>query len=327
MLATALEAPLVSAEARLMGGRVAVHIRAADAADGRAVASRDAESALARLGAWASCLTRFSAGSDLSRLNADARPAVPVRPTLNAVLDWGRAAEAATDGIVDIALLDARLAAEDDLGSPGPGTPELAAPDGASRAWSLDRRSRGAVVRRPPGLRFDLDGVAKGWLADRVLDLLAGHPAALVDADGDIAMSLMAGQRWAIGVDDGRPAADPDGPRPPLATLELQGAEGAATTRYGLATSGTSIHRWVQAGRLRHHLIDPRTGAPATTDVIQATVLAGTARAAEAFAKAAVIVGSEDALLLLHRRSVLGALLLTERGELLATPGTLRWLA
>ena len=36
----------------------------------------------------------------------------PVRPTLAAVMDWGREAQGISDGIVDIALLDARLEAE-----------------------------------------------------------------------------------------------------------------------------------------------------------------------------------------------------------------------
>ena len=48
-----------------------------------------------------------------------------------------------------------------------------------------------------------------------------------------------------------------------------------------MATSGTSIHRWQLAdGRMTHHLIDPRTRRPADTDVLQATVVAPTARVA-----------------------------------------------
>jgi len=60
--------------------------------------------------------------------------------------------------------------------------------------------------------------------------------------------------------------------------------------------------------------------------VVQATVLAATARAAEVFAKTAIIAGSDRAFGLLDRPGVLGVLLLTERGELRATPGLVRWL-
>jgi thiamine biosynthesis lipoprotein len=324
-MAGPLDLPPVSVSSPMMGGRVGVYVRPAAASPAvRDAAERDLARVLGRMAAWATRLTRFSATSDLSQLNADLRFAVPVRPTLGALLDWGRAAEVSTDGTIDIALLDARLAAEGIRGAGGDGR---GARRVASRAWSLDRRARGAVVNRPAGLRFDLDGVGKGWLADRALRLLSGHPAALVDADGDIALALGAGERWRIGVEDPRSTARADAPVANLATLELIGAAGPRATCFGLATSGTSVHRWARDGHWRHHLIDPATQEPAVTDVVQATVLARSAREAEAFAKAAVILGSESAFRVLERSSVAGALLLTERGDLLTLPGTMEWLA
>ncbi len=300
----------VSQEAQLMGGRVGVHLQPRDSA---AVAVADARAVLGRIDAWAGRLTRFEAGSDLSRLNADPRGSVPIRPTLAAVLDWGRAAESMTDGIVNIALLDRRLAAES-----APGV-ELQ-PEGhgvsAAGAWSLDRRPRGTLVRRPAGVRFDLDGVGKGWLADRALARLARYPAAVVDADGDVSILLAPGASWWIGVEDpGHPGMD-------VATLRLTGEPTAAQTRFGIATSGTSVHRWRRGGVASHHLIDPRTGRPADTDVVQATVIARSSRAAEAWAKAAVILGSAAALDALDRPDVDGLLILTEAGELLMLPAT-----
>ena len=247
------------------------------------------------------------------------RPAtgVPVRPTLSMVLDWARTAEGLTDGIVDIALLDARLAAEGLLHTTRSGAIS-ASP--ASRSWSFERWPLGDVVRRPPGLRFDLDGVAKGWIADRALRLVDRHPVAVVDADGDVAVRLGGGERFRIGV------ADPRRSSFDLAVLDLSGPEGPGESRFGLATSGTSVHRWIRAGQVAHHLIDPRTGWPARTDIVQATVLAGTAREAEALAKTAVILGSEEAIGMLDRPGVEGALLLTERDEILMLPSTMRWL-
>ena len=78
-----------------------------------------------------------------------------VGPTLTAVLDWGRGAEAISDGIVDIGLLDARLLAE--TGAPG----DVPSRQPANRRWSLLRHERGATVERLSGLRFDLDGVGQ----------------------------------------------------------------------------------------------------------------------------------------------------------------------
>ena len=143
----------------------------------------------------------------------------------------------------------------------------------------------------------------------------------MVDADGDIAIALQHGETWQIGIPHPFDAAVD------LAVLELAGLAPRGGQHFGVATSGTSVHRWPAADGDRHHLIDPRTGRPAVTDVVQATVLAGSAAEAEAFAKSVVIVGSEDALRLLDRPALGGTVLLTERGEILATPSLTRWLA
>ncbi len=317
---------LVSRSAALMGGRVGVHLDPAEssaAAAGRDVAA-DAEVVLRRISAWADRLTRFTTTSELSRLNDDPRADVPIGPTLAAVLDWGRHAEGLTGGIVDIGLLDARLAAEHPSDMARLDADPSRQPSVASRSWSLDRRARGAVVRRPVGLRFDLDGIGKGWLADRALDRLGRFRAAVVDADGDVAIRLGPGGAWSFGV------ADPRLDGHDLAILRLT-ARGDGSQRrsgrFGLATSGTSIHRWARADGTTHHLIDPRTGRSAETNVVQATVLARTAREAEALAKSAVILGATAGYAMLDRAGVDGALLLTDRGLLVIHPATLRWLA
>ena len=159
----------------------------------------------------------------------------------------GRTLAQTTDGLVDITLLDARLAAEAAATQVA-----VRAPD---RAWRLAPGRRGsAVVHRAPGIRFDLDGVAKGWLADRALGLLSSWAGAIVDADGDLAVRCPPGRHWAVAVDDPREAGAM------LAVLHLSAASGTWPSRWGVATSGTSVHRWHRAGEVRHHLIDPRTG-------------------------------------------------------------------
>lgn len=308
---------------RAMGGGLGVHVAVPEDAAVPA-AELDAARVAARVRAWAGRLTRHDPTSDLMRANADPRRAAPVRPTLAAALRWAADAAQLTAGIVDATLLRERLAAEASTHTEsGPVPADGTGPPGsrASRpAWRLEAgRHQAALLLRDPGVAFDLDGVAKGWIADRALALLYRYPGALVDADGDIAIRSAEGDAWEVGV------ADPRTPGAELAVFVLPGARRGA--RYGLATSGVSVHRWDGPGGPRHHLIDPRTGLPAATDLVQATVLAGSARAAEAWAKTAVVLGLVAALDALDRAPILGAILLASDGRVLAVPRTTRWLA
>ncbi len=62
------------------------------------------------------------------------------------------------------------------------------------------------------------------------------------------------------------------------------------------ATSGIGRRAWLDAhGHPAHHLLDPGTGRPAFTGVVQATALAPTAAEAEMRSKAAVLSGPDDA--------------------------------
>jgi thiamine biosynthesis lipoprotein len=335
MTAAGMTAPTTSLpravdRSRAMGGGLGIHVAVARDADIPA-AEVDAARVAARVRAWAARLTRHDLSSDLMRANADPRGAVPVRPTLAAALRWAADASEMSGGIVDATMLRERLAAE----APAPLVPPTFAPPPADpRGWSSalssrprsrptwrfePSRHRSAILHRDPGTAFDLDGVAKGWIADRALALLDRHPGALVDADGDIAIRTAQGDSWEVSV------ADPRAPGAELAVFVLPGARLGA--RYGVATSGISIHRWTAPDGERHHLIDPRTGLPAATDIVQATVLAGSASAAEAWAKTAVVLGLVAALDVLDRAPVLGAILLASDGRVLAVPRTTRWLA
>ena len=66
--------------------------------------------------------------------------------------------------------------------------------------------------------------------------------------------------------------------------------------RAGIATSGISRRSWLDDNaRPAHHLLDPSTGLPAFTGVVQATAIAPTAIEAELRAKCAVLSGPDAA--------------------------------
>jgi len=262
---------------------------------------------------WEAILSRFRPDSELSCLNSSQREWLAVSPTLAEVLALALRGAAMTGGLVTPLVLEALEHAgyDRDFTAIAAGAlPAAAAPPAHPAAdWrciSVDPL-RGSV-HRPPGLRLDLGGVAKGWAADRAARLIAHHGPALVDVGGDIAVSgpRRDGAAWPIGVQDPRGGADP------LAVLLI--ASG------GVATSGRDYRHWRQGDVERHHIIDPRTGAPAATDLLSVTVVAPRVADAEIAAKATLILGSADGLSWLHARPWLAGLLVRDDGVVLHTP-------
>ena len=62
-------------------------------------------------------------------------------------------------------------------------------------------------------------------------------------------------------------------------------------TRGGLATSSVSARRWRRGGRQWHHVVDPRTGLPATGPWRTVTALGHTSAAANAATTASIVLG------------------------------------
>jgi thiamine biosynthesis lipoprotein len=90
---------------------------------------------------------------------------------------------------------------------------------------------------------------------------------------------------------------------------------------YGaVATSTTLKRRWRADDGERHHLIDPHTGVPSTTDLTLATVIAGEAWIAEVLAKAVLLRGSERAFDLVNEQHT-AALVVHGDGEIVMSEG------
>jgi thiamine biosynthesis lipoprotein len=174
----------------------------------------------------------------------------------------------------------------------------------------LDAQRRSVLL--PEGASLDLGGIAKGWILDRLGAFLAAYGPFLIDIGGDMVArgdGPDGGPGWLISV------AGPQSLELDLCWLRLQDQ--------AIATSTTMRRRWQRDDRWLHHIIDPRTGAPARDDVSQVTVVAPTAVEADVFAKTALIMGREAGLDWLTQRAM-PALIVTKDDDNLATPHWLR---
>jgi len=257
-----------------------------------------------------SALSRFDPASELGQLNAKPDQWIAVSPLLWIVLERALALAGETGGLFDPAILPAleRAGYTRDFASVkvaslkrgGEIASVKAAPPSASRWGDVQTDADRQRVYLPRGVKIDLGGIAKGWTAERAALALSHYGACLVDAGGD----LVAGDEpdgepgWPIALS--APSADAEATPVDLLMVWLR--------RGSVATSGIDYRRWEHGGKPAHHVIDPRTGQPARTDLVTATIIAADATQAEAWATTALIMGKDKALAELSRRGIAAAL-------------------
>jgi thiamine biosynthesis lipoprotein len=233
--------------------------------------------------------SRFTADSDTSRVNAAAGRPTRVSPLFTAALAEACAHQAASGGLFDpfLAADLVRLGYDRDFAAvrsapAAPAAPPRPAGGGAPPRVRIDHGV--PEVALSPGLAVDLGGFVKGWAVQRAAGerMRAGAPRGLIDAGGDIAAWRgPGGAPWRIGVEHPLDTA-------PAGVLALPPVA-------AVATSSVVRRGWRDtAGARLHHIIDPRTGAPADSDCLQATVLAADLAAAEVYATCLVLLGTGD---------------------------------
>ncbi len=251
-------------------------------------------------------LSRFLAGSDLSRLNRAAGEWLTVDERLITALRSALRFRQETRGIFDPTILPALVA----LGYDRSFEQLKADRPGSNNDWrpgaSVEVDTALSRARVEKGAAVDLGGLGKGFAASRALCAMrqawAELPGALVDLGGDIVVwgATPDGGRWRLGV------ADPRAPGHNLGTVELD--EGA------VATSGRDQRRFGPDRKL-HHLIDPATGLSATSGPLAVTVVGREGAEVEAYATALAISSRDIAADTLSARPHLSALLIPAAGR------------
>jgi thiamine biosynthesis lipoprotein len=292
----------------VMGTEATLTIWTADAARARK-ALADAHAELDRIERLMTDWERPEwAPSDVVRINrAAGKSAVKVDAETLAVieesLDMSRRSEGAFD--VTFAAMKGLWKFDEDL------DPKVPPKDEIERRRKLidwrevvvDRRARTVKLRRP-GMRLGLGGIAKGYAVDRGASVLraAGFQDFMVQAGGDLFVAGSKGpQSWMVGVRDPR-----GGPRDIIARMPIKD--------HAFSTAGDYERSFVLEGKRYHHIIDPKTGWPATASR-EVTIYAPTAFLADALDDAVFILGPKKGLALVESIPDCGALIVDAENQ------------
>ena len=252
--------------------------------------------------------SRFRPDSEISRLNKRAGHAVEVSSDTIELITRAIEAWRITGATFDPTVLGAVLRAGyttsfDQLST------NVAAGVSDLVIACTDIEIDGNTVRLPTHTGFDPGGIGKGLAADLTAAELidAGAGGVCINMGGDLRCLGLPpdGEGWTVAIEH---------PWSSRLIANVGIADGA------VATSTTLRRRWTVDGIERHHLIDPRTGEPADTDLNLVTVIAGTAWAAEVLAKAVLVRGSAHPFDLVDGTGA-HALLVDERGAITVSDG------
>lgn len=176
---------------------------------------------------------------------------------------------------------------------------------------AVDESAKKVMLKRK-GMMMDLGGVAKGYAADAVAEVLKanGVKHALINLGGNVLTvgSKVDGSNWRVGVQN------PFSKRGEYIGI----AEIADKT---VVTSGIYERYFEQDGQIYHHILDPFTGAPVRNNLTGITIITDKSINADCLSTAAFALGLEEGYKLIESLPEVEAIFITENSEVYATSG------
>lgn len=275
-----------------------------------AAAGTDTEAVLdacfAEIARLETLLSVTSETGDVARVNASAGETVTVAEETADLLQLCLDYAALSDGAFDVTVRPVTQLWDFQQGVI-PDAESLAA-----AAATVDYRHltvNGTAVTLTEGA-VDLGGIAKGYIADRVCELLKEHgvTSALIDLGGNIvACGSNGAADWRIGIKN------------PAQTDTLCAV--VTGREFSVVTSGVYERGFTRDGVRYHHLLSPETGMPVQNGLASVTVVCADSVRADALSTACFVMGEEAALPLLDSLDGTEALFVRQDGTPRATEG------
>lgn len=256
-------------------------------------------------------LSRTRPASEVSRLNDAGGAWVELSPDTLDLVDKSRAYCEASGGIFDVTMGSVTPLWNFHTGV----VPEPAALAEALKHvdWHMIEVDRAAGRARlaDPKARIDLGGIAKGFIADALAQVLRDHgcDCAFVNLGGNVLTvgSRPDGTPWRIGV------RDPKDPATLRAVVPVVGKS--------VVTSGLYERNFEKDGVFYHHILSPKDGMPVKTDVGGSTIVSDLSLDGDGYSTTLFALGVEGALAFVESRPGLEAIIIDDHDEVHVTSG------
>ncbi|MDO4437630.1 MAG: FAD:protein FMN transferase [Coriobacteriaceae bacterium] len=273
----------------------------------------------AKLAQACTCFDRlfnmYDSSSDIARINAAQGEPVAADPATIDLLEQALAFCQAAQGLFDITI-GAVSTLWDFTEGIRPSDADLAdaLPHVNWRFVELDA-SQGTVRLSDPEAKIDLGGIAKGYVADQLCELLERETqasGAVLSLGGNIAFfgSKPGGAPWEAGI------RDPNDPHGSTVVGTARVAGGS------LVTSGLYERTFELDGKKYWHILDPRTGMPVQTDVASDTVFCPSSTTADALSTTLFVAGSREGAAIANAHEGTAAYFILQNG---GTAESARW--
>lgn len=157
------------------------------------------------------------------------------------------------------------------------------------------------------GTEIDLGGIAKGYIADKLLSFFKEKNVAdgIINLGGNVI--VFGDKEKSVGI------AKPFSENEIVAKVKLKNKS--------IVTSGT-YERFIDIdGKIYHHILDPKTGYSCETDLNSATVIGDTSLDLDALSTICILLGKEKATKLIEQTENTEAVFIDKQGKLTYTKG------
>lgn len=256
-----------------------------------------------------SIFDRNEPDSDIGRINRSGGLPCTVNEDTIQLLEMALEYSRLSDGMFDVTC--GRVTALWDFSSDNPIIPDRQELDEALstvdwRAVTID----GNTVTVPDGTEIDLGGIAKGYIADRVIDLLRAQDVlgAVVNLGGNVSvLGSKNGQPYRVGIQS---------------PFDEGGTIGAlSVTDCSVVTAGSYQRCFELDGSLYHHILDLSDGMPAQTGLSSVTIIARDSVQADSLATICFLLGEKDGLSLIESLDGVEAIFISSDSTVTMTEG------